>query len=99
MAYKVSTLRSYQIGCSFAYARSRFGTAVRTKVPISGEKNTMFGVFASHCCGNEIVIRSGAVFPTCPEHPRIRTFWIAIEVGPDNVTEIPKNESKKKPAA
>jgi hypothetical protein len=67
-------------------------------MPVTGEKNVLCGVFKSHCCGAEIVIRSGAVFPTCPEHPKIRTLWIPIEVGPDNLTEFPK-KSKEKPAA
>ena len=68
-------------------------------MPRAGEKNTIFGVFASDCCGAEIVIRSGAVFPACPEHPQIKTMWNPIEVGPDNVVEFPKKKSKKEPAA
>jgi hypothetical protein len=68
-------------------------------MPLTGERNALFGVFKSQCCGAEIVIRSGAKFPTCPDHPRIRTFWIAIEVEPDNLIGFRKNESKKKPAA
>jgi hypothetical protein len=68
-------------------------------VPVTGQKNASFGVFKSHCCGAEIVIRSGAVFPTCPEHPQVKTLWIPIEVGPDNVVEFPKKKSKTEPAA
>ena len=68
-------------------------------MPKTGEKNTVFGVFASDCCGAEIVIISGAVFPTCPEHPQIRTSWNPIEVGPDNMIELPKKKSKSEPAA
>ena len=67
-------------------------------VPVTGEKNTLFGVFKSTCCGAEIVIRTGAVFPTCPDH-HVDTSWDAIEVGPDNLIMLPKKKSKAEPAA
>jgi hypothetical protein len=63
-------------------------------VPVTGEKSALFGVFKSHCCGDEITILSGTVFPACPDHPQIRVLWIPIKVGPDNVIEFPKDESK-----
>ena len=69
------------------------------QMPLTGAKNALFGVFKSQCCGAEIAIGSGAVFPTCPEHPQIRTLWIPIEVGPDNLIEFPEKKSKEKPAA
>ena len=68
-------------------------------MPVTGEQNTLLGVFKSHCCDAEVVIRSGAVFPACPEHPKIRTVWIPIEVWPDNVIKFPQEKSKTKPAA
>src|ERR1043165_8967940 len=33
-------------------------------MPVTADQNILFGVFKSHCCGSEIVIRSGAVFLT-----------------------------------
>lgn len=68
-------------------------------MPQTGEKNTLFGVFASACCGAEIVIRSGAEFPTCPNHSQVSASWEPIEVGPDNLVVLPKMKSKEKPAA
>jgi hypothetical protein len=68
-------------------------------VPQTGEKNTLFGVFKSACCGAEIVITSGAEFPPCPNHLDRITTWIPIEVGPDNVIVLNKKKSKAEPAA
>jgi hypothetical protein len=71
-------------------------------MPITGTRNELFGVFKSHCCGTQVVIASGAVFPKCPnhsEHPKIRTLWIPIEVWPDKWAEFSKEKSKEKPAA
>jgi hypothetical protein len=84
---------------SDSYVFASLACAGFKNLPKTGEKNTLFGVYASECCGAEIVIRSGAAFPTCPEHPQMRTTWIPIEVGPDNLIELPKKKSKAEPAA
>lgn len=68
-------------------------------MPQSGERNRLFGVFASACCGAEIVIGTGAIFPACPEHPQIGTSWDPIEVGPDNVIALTKDKPKAESAA
>jgi hypothetical protein len=70
-----------------------------SKVPQTGQRNTLFGVFKNTCCGAEIVITTGTVFPACPEHPQASTSWKPIEVGPDNVTELSTKKSKADPAA
>jgi hypothetical protein len=44
-------------------------------MPVSGEVNEEFGVYASVCCGQEIVIAVGSRFPNCPKHPNVRTEW------------------------
>jgi hypothetical protein len=75
-----------------------FGDGVK-EVPLTGEKNTLFGVFKSACCGAEIVIRTGAVFPLCPNHPQVSASWEPIEVGPDNLILLAKKKSKTEPAA
>jgi hypothetical protein len=68
-------------------------------VPQTGEKCELFGVFESDCCRAEIVIRSGAKFPACPNHLDEITTWNPIEVGPDNLVVFTKKTSKAKPAA
>jgi hypothetical protein len=65
----------------------------------TGEKNTLFGVFKSACCGAEIVITSGSVFPECPKHPYVSASWEALEIGPDNLIFLPKKKVKGEPAA
>jgi len=66
------------------------------KVPQSGEKNTTFGIYKSVCCGFEIVIRTGAEFPTCSNHPNLKTTWQQIEV----LDDMPlRAKSKSEPAA
>ena len=67
-------------------------------MPVSGEKNTLFGVYCNDCCALEIVISVGAEFPACPKHPAVRTSWIQIEISPDEVIILPP-KSKAEPAA
>ena len=64
------------------------------KMPQTGERNTLFGVFASACCGAEIVIATVTVFPACPNHPQVITTWEPIEVGPDNFILLPKKKAE-----
>ena len=44
-------------------------------MPYNGESNKQFGVYKAICCGAEIVINSGTVFPDCPNHPKLTTIW------------------------
>ena len=44
-------------------------------MPYNGEANSKFGVYKAVCCGAEIVVNSGAVFPDCPNHQRLTTIW------------------------
>jgi len=44
-------------------------------VPKTGQVNQKSGVYKSVCCGNEIVITIGAIFPHCPDHLRLITIW------------------------
>jgi hypothetical protein len=72
---------------------------VSLEVPQTGKKCELFGVFESACCRAEIVICSGAKFPACPNHPDDITTWNPIEVGPDNVIILTKNQKPKESAA
>jgi len=67
-------------------------------MPHSGQVNETFGVYKSVCCGAEIVITKGAIFPECPEHPRSTTFWRLL---PDeDMRDLTgKKQSESKPAA
>jgi len=49
-------------------------------MPGNGEINTKFGVYKTVCCGAEIIIRDGATFPDCPNHPKLTTVWKQIEL-------------------
>jgi hypothetical protein len=44
-------------------------------MPNNGEANRRFGVYINLCCGIEMVIAEGMVFPDCPNHPRLTTIW------------------------
>jgi len=68
------------------------------EMPRNGEINKTFGVYRSRCCSREIVIREGATFPDCPNHPKLSTAWIAIEFEVAEVVVI-KKKSKSDPAA
>jgi hypothetical protein len=67
------------------------------KVPIRGEKNKSFGVYSTDCCGLEIVISVGSVFPLCPNHPNQITVWNAIDV--DIARVVSTKKSKAEPDA
>jgi hypothetical protein len=68
---------------------------VSQAVPETGEVNQKFGVYKSVCCGYEIVITKGALFPKCPDHP-YTTIW---ELLPDeDMTQI-DGRKKSEPAA
>jgi hypothetical protein len=74
------------------------GGRILKNLPQTGEKNTLFGVFKSACCGAEIVIMPSSEFPACPNHPLITAFWEPIETEPDNVSFSSK-KTKIEPAA
>jgi len=59
--------------------------------------NEKFGVYKSLCCGAEIVITKGAIFPKCPDHPQYTTIWKLL---PEDMTDVSnKKKSDSKPAA
>jgi hypothetical protein len=59
-------------------------------MPRNGEINTNFGVYKNLCCGREIIIREGATFPDCQDHPQLPTVWNVIEVEIIDVITIRK---------
>jgi hypothetical protein len=67
-------------------------------MPRNGEINRKFGVYKTACCGAEIIIREGAAFPDCPNHPKLTTVWNQIEVEIVDVITI-KKKSESDPAA
>jgi len=70
-------------------------------MPQNGEINKKFGVYRTVCCGREIVLREGSVFPDCPNHPRLTTKWKSVVDEPiPRATDLPTAKKKKKdPAA
>jgi hypothetical protein len=44
-------------------------------VPQNGERNEKFGVYKTVCCGAEIFINPGSIFPDCPNHQKLTTNW------------------------
>src|SRR2546430_2406719 len=67
-------------------------------MPSNREKNQHFGVYRNVCCGREIIIREGATFPDCENHPKLPTVWEPVEVEIADVIVIQK-KSKSDPAA
>ena len=62
------------------------------------EVNETFGVYKSVCCGFEIVITKGAIFPYCPDHPRSTTIWNLLPH--EDMTDVTgKKKTKPKRAA
>jgi len=64
----------------------------------TGQVNQKFGVYKSVCCGFEIVISKGAIFPYCPDHLRLITTWKLL--ADEDMTQIDgKKGLKSKEAA
>src|SRR5262245_52945437 len=76
---------------------SRQTRRCRIAMPMNGEVNQNWGVYRNACCGKEIIIREGATFPDCPNHPKSNATWKMIEVEVADVIVIKK--AKADPAA
>ena len=63
-------------------------------MPQNGDLNNSIGVYRSLCCGSEIVIREGAKFPDCPNHPKLSTVWKSIETEIVSLHSIERAESE-----
>jgi len=67
-------------------------------MPKNGDVNIQFGVYKNVCCGTEIVIPVGSVFPDCARHLDMPTEWKLVE----NDRRIPRAsdlpDSKKRAA-
>ena len=48
-------------------------------MPSNGSLNDRFGVYRNVCCGIEIVIPDGVMFPDCPSHLKLSTEWKPVE--------------------
>ena len=46
----------------------------------TGNKNFQFGIYQAVCCGYEIVLIDGAVFPDCPDHKRPTEWKLILEI-------------------
>jgi len=46
-------------------------------MPKNGETNNTLGLYKNVCCGEEIVVPDGDLFPDCPNHPNLSTIWKA----------------------
>ena len=49
-------------------------------MPNNGEVNREFGMYKTLCCDAELVIKEGAEFPDCPNHPKLPTIWKPVRV-------------------
>jgi hypothetical protein len=67
-------------------------------MPKTGDKNAKPGVYKNVCCGTEIVIPVGLIFPDCARHFDVPTEWSLVETGGrvPHASELP--DSKKKTA-
>ena len=63
-------------------------------MPHNGQVNEKFGVYKSFCCGAEIVITKGAIFPRCPDHPRYTLWKLLPEEDMTQLTDKKKSQSK-----
>jgi hypothetical protein len=67
-------------------------------MPQNGEINTKFDVYQSVCCLQEIIIREGARFPTCPNHPHSTTIWTPLQTDVIDTKTVEKKKASD-PAA
>jgi hypothetical protein len=75
-----------------------YATVPRLELNVAnnGDINQNFGVYRSVCCGREIIIRKGATFPDCSDHPG-NTVWKPVD--PESQDVPPPNAKNVEPAA
>ena len=59
------------------------------------EKRTLNSVSTEMSCGREIIIREGATFPDCANHPKLSTVWKTVEVDVADVIVIDNKRRNK----
>ncbi|HYR83160.1 MAG TPA: hypothetical protein VE422_03680 [Terriglobia bacterium] len=59
-------------------------------VPKSGDQNNQFGIYKSTCCGAEIVLVQGAVFPLCHKHKLPAGWKIVTAIDPGDLRQKDK---------
>ncbi len=59
----------------------------------TGNMNFQFGIYQTLCCGYEIVLIDGAMFPDCPDHKRPTEWKLISEI------ESGTRDSDSEPAA
>jgi hypothetical protein len=62
-------------------------------MPQNGQINEKFGVYRSICCGAEIVLQAGAIFPDCPNHQKLTTGWKPVPEAKLPPMEMPSTGS------
>jgi hypothetical protein len=69
----------------------------------AGSIGSEHGVYRNHCCGDEIVIYRGIMFPNCKKHQEITTRWQMVgpfAMGPGNKAQTdPRDPNTGTPAA
>ena len=55
----------------------------------SGDECELFAVYQTACCGYEIVLIDGAVFPDCPGHKKPAVWNLISAVGPAKAQSDP----------
>jgi hypothetical protein len=65
-------------------------------MPQNGDVNSRFGVYKTLCCGREIMLREGMIFPDCPNHLKLTTVWKMVKT--DIIELRPAKRTKPKPA-
>lgn len=60
-------------------------------MPQNGEISTRFGVYKNVCCGVEVIVREGAAFPDCKNHPNLTTLWKAIDLAESAEAKVHKS--------
>jgi len=63
-------------------------------MPRNGEINSRFSVYKSLCCGREILVREGMVFPDCPNHPKLTTVWKIVRTDVIELRRVKTTKSK-----
>jgi len=55
----------------------------------SEDKCELFAVYQTACCGYEIVLIDGALFPDCPAHKRPASWNLVTAIGPSGTESDP----------
>jgi hypothetical protein len=62
---------------------------------LAGSISNEHGIYRNHCCGDELAIYRGIMFPNCKKHQEITARWqmvVPVAMGPRNGSQTDRRD-------